>query len=178
MSEVWKDVAGYEGRYKVSNFGRVESQPNKRRRTALILKQSAHKTAGHMIVNLTSEEGGKWKQKCHWVHRLVLEAFEGPCPAGMEGCHGDGNPANNHLGNLRWDTDKGNAADRLKHGTDAVGENNPMAKLTEEQAIEIKGRISNGESDDEIAAHFPITARGVKSIRNGYTWRHVCARMA
>lgn len=173
MIEIWMDVRGYEGRYKVSNFGRVESQPNKRRRTALILKQSAHKRTGHMIVNLTSEENGKWKQKCHWVHRLVLEAFEGPCPAGMEGCHNDGNPANNHLENLRWDTDKGNAADRPKHGTDAIGENNPNAKLCLADIRIIKQRIADGESDEAIAPSFSVTPFAIKNIRNGYNWRNV-----
>lgn len=173
MIETWMDVRGYEGRYKVSNFGRVESQPNKRRHTAMILKQSAHKRTGHMIVNLTSDEGGKWKQKCHWVHRLVLEAFEGPCPADMEGCHGDGNPANNHLGNLRWDTDKGNAADRLKHGTDAIGENNPAAKLTEVGVQDIKRRIASGDADDAIAGDYGVSPYTIKNIRNKNIWRHV-----
>ena len=173
MREVWKDIAGYEGRYQVSSLGRVKSLPNQVRKSKLILKQSRHKTAGHCLVNLTSSEGGTWKQRVHWVHRLVLEAFVGPCPEGMEGCHNDGNPENNVLGNLRWDTDKGNAADRVAHGTDAIGEKNPMAKLTTTQAIEVKRRIANGESDGEIAIDFPITARGVKNIRNGYTWRHI-----
>lgn len=50
-----------------------------------------------------------------YVHRLVLLAFVGPCPAGLEACHGDGNQKNNHLTNLRWDTPKMNAADRIRH---------------------------------------------------------------
>lgn len=173
MIEVWKDVVGYEGRYRVSNFGRVESQPNKRRTTALILKQSAHKTAGHMIVNLTSEEGGKWRQKCHWVHRLVLEAFVGPCPEGMEACHNDGNPANNRLENLRWDTSKGNAADRRLHGTDAIGEKNPAAKLTEEGVRLIKRRIACGEADGIIADDYSVSPFTIKAIRLEQNWRHV-----
>lgn len=51
------------------------------------------------------------------VHRLVLEAFVGPCPEGMEGCHGDGDPTNNSLGNLRWDTATSNQLDKVRHGT-------------------------------------------------------------
>ncbi len=46
------------------------------------------------------------------VHRLVLEAFVGPAPPGMEGCHyPDHNKANNRLGNLRWDTHAENSRD-------------------------------------------------------------------
>lgn len=51
------------------------------------------------------------------VHRLVLEAFRGTCPQGMEGCHNDGNRANCALDNLRWDTPMNNHADKIRHGT-------------------------------------------------------------
>lgn len=50
------------------------------------------------------------------IHSLVLEAFVGPRPDGMEGCHNDGDPANNHLANLRWDTRAANNQDTLRHG--------------------------------------------------------------
>jgi hypothetical protein len=49
---------------------------------------------------------------------LVLEAFVGPRPApNLDCCHGDGNPANDLLGNLRWDTKRANHADSVRHGT-------------------------------------------------------------
>jgi hypothetical protein len=51
------------------------------------------------------------------VHRLVLEAFVGPCPEGMVGCHNDGDPLNNRLDNLRWDTPSNNERDKWVHGT-------------------------------------------------------------
>jgi hypothetical protein len=54
-----------------------------------------------------------------FVHRLVLEAFVGPCPEGMECRHLDGDPANNRLENLRWGTHRENAADQVRHGTAA-----------------------------------------------------------
>jgi hypothetical protein len=53
------------------------------------------------------------------VHRLVLEAFVGPCPEGMLTRHLDGDPANNHLDNLRWGTPAENFADSVRHGTAA-----------------------------------------------------------
>lgn len=56
-----------------------------------------------------------------YVHRLVLESFIGPAPSEEhDGCHGDGDRANNRLGNLRWDTKKANAADRVRHAAEAV----------------------------------------------------------
>lgn len=51
------------------------------------------------------------------VHRLVLEAFVGPCPEGQEGCHNNGDVLNCRLTNLRWDTKSSNNLDRVKHGT-------------------------------------------------------------
>jgi hypothetical protein len=51
------------------------------------------------------------------VHQAVLLAFIGPRPEGMQGCHGDGNPRNNRLDNLRWDTREANEMDKLRHGT-------------------------------------------------------------
>lgn len=35
----------------------------------------------------------------------------------MECCHNDGNPSNNIVENLRWDTHSGNMMDRTLHGT-------------------------------------------------------------
>jgi HNH endonuclease len=51
-----------------------------------------------------------------FVHRLVLEAFVGPCPTGLECRHLDGDPSNNRLDNLRWGTRLENVADTIRHG--------------------------------------------------------------
>ena len=50
------------------------------------------------------------------VHRLVLLAFRGAPPPGMECRHLDGDPGNNQLSNLVWGTRKQNAADTIRHG--------------------------------------------------------------
>jgi hypothetical protein len=50
------------------------------------------------------------------VHRLVLLAFVGPAPEGMEGCHWDDDPLNNHLSNLRWGTPGDNGLDCVRNG--------------------------------------------------------------
>jgi len=49
------------------------------------------------------------------IHRLVLEAFVGPCPLGKESCHEDDEPSNNQKGNLRWDVRKENMKDRKRN---------------------------------------------------------------
>lgn len=117
MTERWLAVVGLEGQYSISDEGRVRSEARHvvgrhgtRRCPERILKAQAVKS-GHLIADL-----GKQRRAAR-VHRLVLEAFVGPCPEGMEACHNDGNPANNRLENLRWDTRRNNILDAIRHGT-------------------------------------------------------------
>lgn len=63
-----------------------------------------------------------------YVHALVLDAFVGPRPLGMQGRHLDGNPQNNTPSNLAWGTFLENAADRARHGRYARGPAHPNYK--------------------------------------------------
>lgn len=77
-----------------------------------------------MKINLTGGDhptiqlhrGGR--KYSYLVHRLTLEAFVGPCPQGMEGCHNNGDPWDGRVSNLRWDTHASNMHDKLLHGTE------------------------------------------------------------
>ena len=64
-------------------------------------------------VNLSNEFGPKRLS----LHRLILAAFIPMPRPGMLACHNDGDPTNSMLSNLRWDTPKGNNADKQRHGT-------------------------------------------------------------
>lgn len=122
--EVWKPIAGHEGRYEVSDAGRVRSldrvvmrnngRPLKRR--GQLLKPFKGDAYDHQVVSLGSRDR-------HYLHTLVLEAFVGPRPTEgrWEACHNDGNPLNNALSNLRWDTASANQRDRRAHGTHHYG---------------------------------------------------------
>ena len=113
-SETWKAVVGFEGIYEVSDHGRV--------------RRVAPSVNGHQpgLKKLFTEDRG-YKQTALYdrgrmrqvmVHVLVLEAFIGPRPPGMQGCHYDDNPSNNHLSNLRWDTPSANGYDRARNNPD------------------------------------------------------------
>ena len=54
------------------------------------------------------------------AHLLVLEAHVSPRPVGLEGCHNDGDPTNNVVGNLRWDTHSANLLDIARHARERV----------------------------------------------------------
>lgn len=117
--EEWRDIPGYEGSYRVSDMGRVWSVPRKITRSngwpqtfkGRILRTYTY-PSGHLQVALRRDGG----IRSHLVHRLVLLAFAGPPPALTEACHNDGNPANNRLDNLRWDTRSANKLDAVRHG--------------------------------------------------------------
>lgn len=122
--EEWRPVVGYEGLYEVSNLGRVRSLdrevPNRWERPkpvkGRVLAGSISPQTGYRTATLTDAAGGR-KPYYALIHRLVLEAFMGPCPPGMECCHKDLDRSNEALSNLRWDTRSANTLDAVKHRT-------------------------------------------------------------
>lgn len=153
MFEVWQCVPGFEGMYEVSSRGRVWSNRSRR-----LLTLSVANTGYHQV-NL--------RGSVRHVHRLVLEAFVGPCPFGCEGCHGNGIRTDNRLENLRWGTRKENMQDASKHGTTNRGERCPTSKLTRQDVLAIRAAAG---TQQEIAARFGVTREHVRDIRAGRRW--------
>ena len=118
--ERWKPVNGHEGIYEVSSHGRVRSLDRTityydgrvRRCRGKVLRTHLDRY-GYEVVGLCNQG----RQKTRTVHSLVAESFIGARPEGMEVCHNDGNPANNHVANLRYGTPSDNALDKVRHGT-------------------------------------------------------------
>lgn len=121
--ERWLPVVGYEGLYEVSDLGRVRGldrleqiggpRPGVRRRRGRVLRQFRMKTTPYLYVRLSKESQGTTRT----VHSLVLDAFAGPCPDGMEGRHLNGDHRDNVLANLVWGTGSENTLDQVRHGT-------------------------------------------------------------
>ena len=119
--EEWRPVVGHEDRYEVSSAGRIRSIPReftdklgRPYRVKQALLSLATRYTGHKMARLQGED----RATTFYVHRLVLEAFVGPCPEGMEACHNNGVPDDNRVENLRWDTRSANRLDRVAHGVD------------------------------------------------------------
>lgn len=108
MSEEWRPVIGAEAFYEVSSLGAVRSLRTGR---LLALHRPPSQRYWTAMLNLP---GGRKMVK---VHTLVLTAFDGPRPDGLECRHLDGNPDNNWLSNLRWGTPSQNTHDAVRHGT-------------------------------------------------------------
>jgi hypothetical protein len=127
--------------------------------------------SGHLHVHMRADGGVSKKNVA--VHHLILISFVGPRPEGLEGCHNDGNPANNAASNLRWDTHRENLRDRHRHGTYTEGERHGAAKLTESQVHEIRELLRAGSRAKDIAGRFGVTASTITQIRVGATWKHL-----
>lgn len=119
MTEIWNSVLEYEGLYEVSNLGRVRSidrvvgtEKRPVRWKGRLLKPASSGKVGHLSVNLSKCS----RTKSFLVHALVLSAFIGPRPNGLEACHGSGGAQDNRLENLRWDTSSENNHDIVRQG--------------------------------------------------------------
>ncbi len=174
--EQWKPVVGFEGHYEVSDTGRVRSIPRVVR-TATRLRQTIRgrllrptpARSGHLSVDLRNNE----RRKMSRVHRLVLEAFVGPAPAGTEGCHRDGDPTNNALENLRWGTRSDNEGDKKRHGTDNAGERHGLARLCEEDVRRIREARLFGATQPSLARAYGTSQSRISFIVSRKAWRHV-----
>jgi hypothetical protein len=119
VTERWLPVVGFEGFYEVSDLGRVRSitrsvlgrDGRRQRWVGRIRTPQCHKK--HLNVALY-KSGQAYRYE---IQRLVLLTFVGDCPEGMEACHNNGNPLDNRLTNLRWDTHANNGDDLSRHGT-------------------------------------------------------------
>ena len=100
MKEEWKDIAGYEGYYEISNCGMVRSlfdNHEKRREKPKILKPCKCR-GGYLHIGLHKDGKGKY----FMIHRLVTEAFL-PNPSNLPFInHKDEDKTNNCVGNLEW----------------------------------------------------------------------------
>ena len=163
--EVWKPVVGYEDRYSVSNMGRFRRTKPYRSTTVGRLLRGYCDKRGRIIVSL--------RQRGHLAHRLVLEAFVGPCPDGMVACHNDGNASNNELDNLRWDTQSANINDKNRHGTMRRGESHHNTTLTKDVVLAMRGLKQAGMSVACIARCAGVSYHSAWNAISGRTWGHV-----
>ena len=113
------------------------------------------------------------KQRSIPLHRLLLDAFVGPCPIKMECRHLDGDPLNNTLQNLCYGTVQQNANDRAKHGHNRRGENHPRSKLKNLQVIEIRDQYQDGKTIAKIARQFNCSESTIRDIVKGRKWIHL-----
>jgi len=168
--EVWKDIPGYEGKYQVSNLGRVKSLSriihganqssaytwvSKER----ILRPGRHDKSGHLSVMLNSP------RRCCLVHQLVLRAFIGESSDGTVVLHKNGDSADNRLENLRYDTQSENVHDVYRQGK-------AWKKLTADDVESIRFGLACGMSCRELGSMYDVGHQAISKIKNRerYQW--------
>jgi hypothetical protein len=123
-------------------------------------------TSGHLVASI--------RNRGHYVHRLVLLAFVGPCPDGMECRHLDDDPRNNRLSNLCWGTREQNIADRAANGRGTAGERSASAKLTEQLVRQMRAEHAEGGlTYEQLGKKYGIGMQGAWSVVKRKTWKHV-----
>lgn len=162
--EQWEDVPGFEGRYQASNLGHIRSLPravpcgkpkrNGERHTRISPGKvlSAGKASnGYLTVSLG-------RRNTIPVHTLVAATFLGPRPKGHDVCHINGDPCDNRLENLRYDSRAENILDVYRIGR-------AWRKLTLADIQTIERLIDSGAATKLITAQFRISESTVSSIR-------------
>lgn len=145
MTEIWRDIEGYEGLYQVSSKGRI-----KRVKTGRILK-----------ANVQLLNNGKYKrtfvtlskysvEKHYYIHKLVALAFPEICGEWFEGAeidHLDGDASNNVADNIRWVTHTANMNNPVfRKRRSATGNK----KHTEEHNKKISETLTNGKTSKKV----------------------------
>lgn len=170
--EEWRDIPSAPN-YQASSLGRIRSvyfnnRWVKNRYRPKVLSQST--VGGYKQVSISSHN----KARSALVHRLVCEAFHGPCPRDKDECaHNNGVKSDNDSGNLRWATFSENQLDRHLHGTACRGEQNAHSKLTLAKVRDIRSRKARGENRRVLAAEFGVCPELVDKIAGRRVWKWV-----
>lgn len=169
--EEWRDAPGWEGIYQVANTGLIRGQYRYDKSVYNTLKPAL--VHGYLRINLKRDG----RRKSYAIHRLVMLAFVGECPPGMEVNHKNGIRHDNRLENLEYVT----PVENVQHAIHVLGDaNRPRgerignAKLTEKQVREIRTLYIPGVIGIHRLAHrYGVTARAITLIIKRESWKHV-----
>lgn len=155
-TENWKPIPGYEGKYQISDEGRVYSEFNHR------LRKLQEDSDGYLGIHLNKDGIPKY-----WhIHVLVAKAFISNPFNLPEVNHKDLNRKNNKVNNLEWVTRKENVRHAAKSGSYAK-------RFTEDDIRYIRSRHQEGISGYKLAKEFNVEQQTIYDILNGRTWKDV-----
>jgi len=153
-----KEIPGFP-EYLISSNGDIWSKKVNR-----WLKSAHQKSGRYLTCTLYKND----KPTYHSVHKLILRAFVGECPKGMQCRHLNGNSKDNRLENLCWGTGSENQIDCLRHGTYNCG---PFSE--QDVRIVIYMWRTGQFTQREIADIYGVDKSAINRIINQKRWRHL-----
>lgn len=164
--EEWRTIPSFP-EYEVSDLGKIRrAAAGRGARVGRLLAQTPL-PAGYKLVSLHRRPN---KVITLLVHRLVAEAFIGPCPEGQEVSHEDDDKANNHASNLLYRS----RADNLAHTPASHrGAHNGASRIGERDVLAIRTLQAEGLGYIRIAQRLGISWSIVRGVLTGRTWTHV-----
>ena len=174
--EIWRDIEGYEGLYRVSNMGSILCLPRwvsyvaKSGETRRYLRPGKIKTPWiEKYPRISLCKNGK--EKNFWVHRLVARAFIANPEAKPEINHKDGDKLNNNAINLEWVTCKENSIHSWDSGLiNNQGEGHGNSRL---RGVDVMNIRRTNASQREIAKAFGVCQQTISKIKRGESWKHL-----
>jgi HNH endonuclease len=174
----YRPIPGFPG-YRAGDDGSIWSCLGRRGSFAYVETDTWKRLAltpvkGRLTVTLYRIVGDKRKRRLFGAHQLVMLAFVGPCPDGQEVCHADDNHSNNYLTNLRYDTPKGNAADRERNGKHPHGTQSKLATITDDTVRAIRSDHATGKFTlKKLSAKYGPHYSQISNIVRRKQWAHL-----
>lgn len=161
MEEIWKDIPGYEGLYRISNTGRVLVLAS-----GEFLTQRKNKD-GYLRVKLWANG----KRRFMYVQRLVAVAFV-PNPDKLpEVNHKDERKNNNCAENLEWCTHHYNMNYGTRTTRAAITRSRPVVQIKGGVVVKRWESAKAAESDGFDHRHISGCCNGKRRTHKGYEWR-------
>ena len=159
MKEIWKDIEGFEGKYQISNLGRVKSLNYRKTGKEKILKLTKDKK-GYLRISLKNNK----KLKGFKVHRLVAETFISNPDNLDQVNHKDENKQNNSIQNLEWCDNRYN-----KRYSSAK----KVACFKNNKLIKVYDTIIDTEKDGFKISAVCQCCIGNRNSHHSYQWRYI-----
>lgn len=174
-NEIWKDVVGYEGLYKVSNLDRVRSldrvvtrKDGRKQLCKGRLLSPCRLRWGYLGVDLSKSNKGHTKK----VHRLVAQAFLNNSLNLSDVNHIDEDKTNNRLSNLEWCSREYN----MNYGTikEKISKSVIMYDIQGNKLKEFKSTRSAGRylNDENKCSAISNCCNGKRKTAYGYIWKY------
>lgn len=174
----WKQIPSFPA-YEASSLGYVRRIERSRHGTRYLRDDRTFTPCpnrkGYPQISLRNHAG---RVRSIAVHRLVAEAFLGPCPAGLQVNHIDGCKENNAVSNLEYVTSSQNQSHACRMGLCRTPRKRSLDrayKLTERDVREILS-LEGKQTLREIAKQFGVCTATIQHIFSGRLWSHLTGR--